>query len=111
MTSGTRRAERGEDKPPDSHWVHQRPGYRCRHGHTSAKPLPPDRPKTLYLHEDHLLARLALQLDQVGLSDQAVPLDPTQLANYLRTQGITILCDADTCTLDAGSPTTDQSCS
>ena len=21
----------------DSHWVHQRPGYRCRHGHNSAR--------------------------------------------------------------------------
>ncbi|MGH3599822.1 MAG: recombinase family protein, partial [Pseudonocardiaceae bacterium] len=30
----------------DSNWVHQRPGYRCRHGHTSAKPPAPDRPKT-----------------------------------------------------------------
>ncbi|MFE0457918.1 recombinase family protein [Kitasatospora sp. NPDC058965] len=28
----------------DSHWTHQRPGYRCRHGHTSAStPSPTDR--------------------------------------------------------------------
>ncbi|MFY1671298.1 recombinase family protein [Plantactinospora sp. WMMB334] len=24
----------------DAHWVHGRPGYRCRHGHTSASPAP-----------------------------------------------------------------------
>lgn len=88
----------------DSHWVHQRPGYRCRHGHTSAKPLAPDRPKTLYLREDHILARLTRQLDQLRVCDQTARLDPTELANYLRARNITILCDADTCTLDASAP-------
>ena len=83
----------------DSHWVHGRPGYRCRHGHTSAKPTTPDRPKTLYLHEDHILARIALSLEHVGLPD------PAEMANYLHAHSITILCDTDTCTLNTGSPT------
>jgi site-specific DNA recombinase len=88
----------------DSHWVHQRPGYRCRHGHASAKSLAPDRPKTLYLREDHIFARLTRQLDQVQVCDQTALLDPTELANYLRAQDITILCDIDTCTLDTSAP-------
>src|SRR5215470_17982063 len=47
----------------DSHWVHGRPGYRCRHGHTSAQPTTPDRPKTLYLREDRILVRIALSIE------------------------------------------------
>ncbi|WP_236647361.1 hypothetical protein [Micromonospora sicca] len=42
----------------DSHWVHGRPGYRCRHGHTSTRTKASPRPKTLYIREDHLLDRI-----------------------------------------------------
>jgi site-specific DNA recombinase len=73
--------------------VHGRPGYRCRHGHTSAKPATTDRPKTLYLREDQILARIGASLKD---SD---PLEPTALIDYLRVQGITIVCDASACTL------------
>jgi len=83
----------------DSHWVHGRPGYRCRHGHTSAHPTTPDRPKTLYLREDRILTRIALTIEP------AQPPDPTTLANHLRAHGITILCNAHTCTLDTDLPT------
>ncbi|MFL6120832.1 recombinase family protein [Actinophytocola sp.] len=76
----------------DSHWVHGRPGYRCRHGHTTAKLNASDRPKTLYLRQDRILARIAVNL---AVSE---PLEPAALADSLRTQGLTILCDADTCT-------------
>ena len=31
------------------------PGYRCRHGYTSASPRPADAPRNLYLREDHFL--------------------------------------------------------
>lgn len=89
----------------ESHWVHHRPGYRCRHGHTSAKPTTPDRPKTLYLREDHILARLAPRLDQLGAPDHTAALDPTQVSSYLRAHHMTILCDASTCTPVIGSPT------
>jgi hypothetical protein len=85
----------------DSHWVHGRPGYRCRHGHTSAHPAAPDRPKTLYLREDRILALIGLSIE----IEPAQPPDPATLANYLRTQGITILCNASSCTLDTGLPT------
>ncbi|MEV4734765.1 zinc ribbon domain-containing protein [Saccharopolyspora sp. NPDC049426] len=33
------------DRRFDSHWAHNRPGYRCRHGRTSARgKTPPGRP-------------------------------------------------------------------
>jgi hypothetical protein len=92
----------------ESHWVHHRPGYRCRHGHSSALPATPGRPKTLYLREDHILARIATQLDHVQAHDQTVPGDPRKLADHLRVHGMTILCDATTCILDTGRPATDR---
>jgi hypothetical protein len=42
----------------DSHWVNGRAGYRCRHGHSSARPASRDRPGNLYVREDTLLAEL-----------------------------------------------------
>lgn len=65
----------------DSHWVHGRPGYCCRHGHTSAKPATTDRPKTLYLREDQILAHIGANLKD---SD---PLEPAALIDYLRGSG------------------------
>jgi hypothetical protein len=44
----------------DCHWVNDRPGYRCRHGRTTAHTNRSDRPRTLYLREDQLLADLAV---------------------------------------------------
>jgi DNA-binding transcriptional MerR regulator len=46
----------------DAHWVNNRAGYRCRHGHTSAQEASPDRPKNLYVREDHILASLPAHL-------------------------------------------------
>ncbi len=42
----------------DGHWVHGRPGYRCRHGFTSAKRRSDGEPRNLYVREDHLLEAL-----------------------------------------------------
>jgi site-specific DNA recombinase len=42
----------------DSHWVHGRAGYRCRHGYTSARPRSSGRPKSVYVREDGLLSQL-----------------------------------------------------
>ncbi|MFF3869953.1 hypothetical protein [Micromonospora sp. NPDC001898] len=33
----------------ESHWINQRPGYRCRHGHTSTQQPTNRRRKILYL--------------------------------------------------------------
>jgi site-specific DNA recombinase len=84
----------------DSHWVHGRPGYRCRHGHTSAKPTTPNRPKTLYLREDRILAQITPPLEGTRTHDHATLAEPAELAHAIRAEGITIWCDPDTCTLD-----------
>jgi site-specific DNA recombinase len=42
----------------DSHRVHGRAGYRCRHGYTSARPRSSVRPKSVYVREDVLLNQL-----------------------------------------------------
>ena len=76
----------------DAHWVYGRPGYRCRHDHTSASPPVPGRPKPLYLREDLLLAHVAQQL--AGRTAEACD-DPRATAAYR----ITITCHADTTTI------------
>jgi hypothetical protein len=50
----------------DSHWVNDRPGYRCRHGYNSARPATdhPDRERVIYVREDELLQDLASTLRQ-----------------------------------------------
>ena len=42
----------------ESYWSHHRPGYRCRHGHTSATRPQPGRIPHAYLREDHVLPYL-----------------------------------------------------
>lgn len=42
----------------DSHWVHGRAGYRCRHGRNSASPPRLDEPKIVYVREDRLVEEL-----------------------------------------------------
>jgi site-specific DNA recombinase len=42
----------------DAHWVNDRAGYRCRHGHNSAQRTIQDRPRNLYVREDTLIAEL-----------------------------------------------------
>ncbi|HEU5469080.1 MAG TPA: recombinase family protein [Actinophytocola sp.] len=89
----------------DSHWVHDRPGYRCRHGHTSAKPTTADKPKTLYLREDVICARIAQSYPHLTTPGQSTKPDPAELAHALRERDIMILCDTDSCALDMRSST------
>jgi hypothetical protein len=51
----------------DAHRVHGRAGYRCRHGHTSAKLRNQERPKNLYLRQDHVLTFVTAHLNQIRL--------------------------------------------
>jgi hypothetical protein len=46
----------------DSHWVHGRAGYRCRHGHSSSRPRPADGPRYVYVREDLLVRELVERL-------------------------------------------------
>ncbi|MEV6871492.1 recombinase family protein [Amycolatopsis sp. NPDC051128] len=76
----------------DSHWVNDRPGYRCRHGYTSAQPRPATGLRNLYLREDDLLARVATHLLTQGNPAQDV-------VEHLRAHKLMINCDAGTLTL------------
>ncbi|WP_308283363.1 recombinase family protein [Pseudonocardia nigra] len=46
----------------DSHWVHGRAGYRCRHGRNSARPPALDESKIVYVREDVLVRELLSRL-------------------------------------------------
>lgn len=75
----------------DSHWIHSRPGYRCRHGHTSTHTRTSAQPTILYIREDHLLDRIR---HDRGLHRRHPALrspDPEKLANYLRTNNVIIV--------------------
>ncbi|MBB4912720.1 zinc ribbon domain-containing protein [Actinophytocola algeriensis] len=85
----------------DAHWVNNRAGYRCRHGHTSAQRATSHRAKNLYVREDHILANLPVQLAVLELDDE---LDLEErgsgdsgqrrdLAERMRKFDLTIVCD------------------
>ncbi|MFF4599869.1 recombinase family protein [Amycolatopsis sp. NPDC001319] len=74
----------------DSHWVNGRPGYRCRHGHTSARNRPPGLAKNVYVREDHLLDDLRTRFPDI--SDD----DGSATADYLRMNDLTVMCGGPT---------------
>ncbi|WP_435823612.1 recombinase family protein [Micromonospora haikouensis] len=74
----------------DAHWVNHRPGYRCRHGHSSAKPADATRPGNLYVREDETLVYLSGQLACLGAD-----LNQHNLVKQLRDHGMTIICGVD----------------
>jgi site-specific DNA recombinase len=82
----------------DAHWVHNRAGYRCRHGRTTGHPRQPNQVKNVYLREDHILAALPTRLAQLGIhpahpgDDTVSSHDPARLAEVLRTHHLTIAC-------------------
>lgn len=47
----------------DVHWVHQRAGYRCRHGYRSTRSRPSAAPDNVYLREDQILRRMTLGVE------------------------------------------------
>jgi DNA invertase Pin-like site-specific DNA recombinase len=56
----------------DAHWIHSRPGYRCRHGHRSARSTDAARPKNLYIREDDALVRLIEMQGALGRGGLAI---------------------------------------
>jgi hypothetical protein len=74
----------------DSHWVNNRPGYRCRHGHTSAHSATAhdDRERAVYLREDELLHDLATALHR----GSGRPPTTEEVPGLLRARKITIIC-------------------
>ncbi|MBV9920085.1 MAG: recombinase family protein [Pseudonocardia sp.] len=69
----------------DAHWVNDRAGYRCRHGHNSARRVTPERPRNLYIREDTLIAALVRHIAVAGGEVDA--------AAYLRSQDMVVIHD------------------
>jgi hypothetical protein len=77
----------------DSHWVHDRAGYRCRHGRTSAHPGTLSRPRILYLREDHLLDRIRRDDRLRRLMPVLGRSSPDRIAALLRADDMIVICD------------------
>nr|WP_255638831.1 recombinase family protein [Amycolatopsis sp. DSM 110486] len=81
----------------EAHWVHGRPGYRCRHGYSTAAPRPAHGPahgpRNVYVREDHLLVTLAGLLHENGQADDR---SPREMREDLRNRGLEILCGHET---------------
>jgi site-specific DNA recombinase len=69
----------------DAHWVHQRAGYRCRHGYRSTASRPSDAPENIYLREDEILRRIAL-----GVEHQAGLGSTQEVINFLRSNDMVV---------------------
>ncbi|MGW4129856.1 recombinase family protein [Amycolatopsis japonica] len=83
----------------DSHWVHDRAGYRWRHGHSSARQSTAGRPKTIYLREDHLTDRIAELLGDLVDHDARGHARARVVAAELRATGLIVVCDSGEVTL------------
>jgi len=74
----------------DSHTAKKQPGYRCRHGYTSARARPPGSAKIVYIAEQRLLVELRSRLSDTAGSKFADPTD------YLRSAGKVVVCTGPT---------------
>jgi site-specific DNA recombinase len=91
----------------DAHWVHGRPGYRCRHGHTSSRSPNTPRATSLYVREDHILTTLPGHVADLGPRSSgasAQTTDQGQTVAFLRTNNLLIICDTSGWTLQATIP-------
>ncbi|XVS67844.1 recombinase family protein [Actinosynnema sp. CA-299493] len=80
----------------DAHRVHDRPAYRCRHGHNSAHTRPENAPRNLYLREDRLLTRIGQHLTAAGIATDPTP---EQTIRLLRDLDLAFRCDTTGITL------------
>jgi hypothetical protein len=69
----------------DAHWVNDRAGYRCRHGHNSARRTIAERQRNLYVREDTLIAELIQHVAVDGGELDAVA--------YLRSRDMVVVHD------------------
>jgi site-specific DNA recombinase len=104
----------------ESAWSNGKPAYRCRHGHTSAAPPDPARPKNAHIREDRVLPHLpALHLLLAGAEPAArrrrrtrrgagtrPQAGPEDVIGYLRERGITLTYDPAAGTLQADTAKT-----
>jgi hypothetical protein len=98
----------------ESAWSNGKAAYRCRHGHTSAAPPDPARPKNAYVREDRILAHLpALHLLLAGTqparrrtrrgADTRPQAGAEDVIGYVRDRGVTLTYDPAAGTLQAGN--------
>lgn len=79
----------------DGHWVHGNPGYRCRHGSTSAHPAGGGL-KWVYWSQARLFRTLRDAHREIALLG-----DAEDLAAYLKAGDLVIVCGAGTLMIDA----------
>jgi hypothetical protein len=84
----------------DSHWVHERPSYRCRHGYSSTRSKPSRRPKILYVREDQLLDRIRHDERAHRLNPRLRSPVPDAVAACFRDNNMIVVCDHDTWTIE-----------
>jgi site-specific DNA recombinase len=78
----------------DSHWVNGRAGYRCRHGHHSARARPSDAARNIYVREDVLLVWLATHFasDRRRSGGAVEPSTAEEVVARLRSESTVIVC-------------------
>jgi site-specific DNA recombinase len=82
------------------HWVHGHPGYRCRHGYTSAH-QPDEHPRWIYWPERRIQTEILAQL--AGTGQAAADASIRDVAAYLQDRDAAIICSAATVTVDEPS--------
>jgi hypothetical protein len=85
----------------DSHWVNGRAGYRCRHGHNSARTRPAEAARNVYVREDVLLDQLGRHLaaDRHQPGGAVEPSSAEEIATRLQAELKVIVCGRDEWTL------------
>jgi site-specific DNA recombinase len=73
----------------DAHWVHQRAGYRCRHGYRSTRSRPSGAPENIYLREDDVLRRITATIS-VGVEARAGLGSTQEVINFLRSNDMVV---------------------
>ena len=86
----------------EGHWVNQRPGYRCRPGHTTAHPTDTDGQRWVYWSQTRIVEHVVA----TGNKDLAGVADAGDLAAHLRARDALIVCGADTVAI--AEPVTDD---
>ncbi|MFG1997490.1 hypothetical protein ACGFJ7_46680 [Actinoplanes sp. NPDC048988] len=75
----------------EAHWVHGRAGYRCRHGHSSAR-RQGERLRAIYWPQQRILTESLHQLVAVGVLTPST--GATELVAHLRAADAVIICAA-----------------
>ncbi|WP_157441781.1 recombinase family protein [Actinoplanes awajinensis] len=74
-----------------AHWLNRKPGYRCRHGHTSAQLAAEGMPPWVYWPQERLFSTLqALDAELADLGDAE------DLGAYLRANDLVVVCGSGT---------------